>query len=191
MRTASLERITDETQIKISLNLDGSGKSAVKTPIGIFNHFLSLFCFFSKIDLEVHASGDIDVDEHHLMEDTGIVLGKVLKAALGEKKGIARFGWSAVPMDEALVLVSLDISGRAYLNYELPVLEWVGKVKGESFKEFFLGFVRGGELTLHIKGLSGANSHHIMESTFKGLGMCLRAAKTIGDDRIPSTKGVI
>ncbi|MDN5331589.1 MAG: imidazoleglycerol-phosphate dehydratase [Tepidanaerobacteraceae bacterium] len=191
MRTAALERITTETQIKVVLNLDGSGKSTVKTPIGIFNHFLSLFCFFSKIDLETHASGDLEVDEHHLMEDTGIVLGRALKDALGDKRGIARFGWSAVPMDEALVLVSLDLSGRPHLNYDLPVPEWVGKVKGESFKEFFLGFVRGGELTLHIKGLSGENGHHIMESAFKGLGMCLKTAKALYDDRIPSTKGVI
>ncbi|KXG75683.1 Imidazoleglycerol-phosphate dehydratase [Fervidicola ferrireducens] len=191
MRTAALERKTSETQIKVALNLDGSGKSTVKTPIGIFNHFLSLFCFFSKIDLEVYASGDLEVDEHHLMEDTGIVLGQAIKGALGEKRGIARFGWSAVPMDEALVLVSLDLSGRSHLNYDLSVPEWVGKVKGESFKEFFLGFVRGGELTLHIKGLSGENGHHIMESAFKGLGMCLKSAKALVDDRIPSTKGVI
>ncbi len=204
MRKAKIERVTGETNINIDLNLDGSGISKIDSGSGFFNHMLELFTYQSKIDLSVLCKGDVDVDYHHSVEDIGISLGEAFKKALGEKKGIVRYGECLLPMDEALVSVALDFSGRSYLGYgvelratklsddgkELPAK--IGSFDAELIEEFLLAFTRTAGLTLHIKKLAGKNSHHIVEAVFKGLGRAVRQAISIDKDfavEIPSTKG--
>lgn len=195
MRTACINRKTRETDISLSLNLDGSGKSNIATGCGFFDHMLTLFSKHSRFDLELSCKGDTDVDYHHTVEDIGICLGKAFSEALGDKRGIIRYGNMLLPMDEALILSAADISGRGCLVYELDTpTEKVGDFDCELCEEFWLAFVRCGELTLHIKKLSGKNSHHIIEGCFKSVARSLKEAVSADlsfPNEIPSTKGVL
>lgn len=195
MRQAQISRKTAETDICLKLNLDGQGESTVDTGCGFLNHMLTLFARHGDFDLEVKCVGDTDVDYHHTAEDIGIVLGSAFKEALGDMKGITRYGDIILPMDEALILAAVDISGRGYLGYALDVpTEKVGDFDTELIKEFFLGFVRNANITLHIKKLDGENSHHIIEGAFKAFGRIMNKASAIDEknrDKIPSTKGVL
>lgn len=195
MRTSAIERNTAETKIKLSLNLDGTGESTVNSGCGFLDHMLTLFAKHGRFDLAVDCSGDTQVDYHHTVEDIGIVLGTAFKEALGNKKGIERYGDIALPMDEALILTAVDLSGRAYLGFDLTIpTEKVGDFDTELVKEFWLGFVRTAECTLHIKQLAGGNSHHIIEGTFKSAARSISKAVKINpaySDEIPSTKGVL
>ena len=194
MRTAQLQRKTNETDINISINLDGEGKTDIKSGIGFFDHMLTLFASHGRLDLEVNCNGDIDVDGHHSVEDIGISLGMALKQALGDKKGINRYGTFYLPMDEALAFVSLDISGRPYLVYDGgDMAPMIGDYDTELTEEFLRAFAFNAGITLHVKILYGTNSHHKVEAIFKALGHALRIA-TEHDQRmndIPSTKGII
>lgn len=193
MRTAKIERKTRETQILAELNLDGTGRYAIKTPIPFFDHMLTLMCKHGLLDLKLKARGDVEIDDHHTVEDTGIVLGKALKQALGDMKGICRYGQAFVPMDEALAHVSLDISGRQYLVYNVAFSK---KSKLREFdpdliEDFFQAFAGGAGITLHVNLLYGRNTHHSIEAVFKALGRALKDAVSL-DPRIkgvPSTKG--
>lgn len=195
MRTSAIERNTAETKIKLSLNLDGTGKSTVDTGCGFLDHMLTLFAKHGRFDLEVICDGDTNVDYHHTVEDIGIVLGTAFCEALGEKKGIERYGDIVLPMDEALILTAVDLSGRAYLGFALDIpTEKVGDFDTELVKEFWLGFIRTAQCTLHIKQLAGGNSHHIIEGAFKSAARSLSKAVKINSDykdEIPSTKGVL
>jgi len=195
MRTARLERETGETNIKIGLGLDGVGKFEIKTGCGFFEHMLVLFARHGRFDLICYAEGDIHIDYHHLVEDTGIVLGRAFASALGDMRGISRYGSCLLPMDEALVMISLDISGRAHLSYDVSIpAAKVGDFDTELVEEFLLAFTRSLGLTLHIKQMAGTNSHHIIEAIFKGLARALVQAVSLDSrfpDDIPSTKGTI
>lgn len=195
MRTSEIKRDTAETKIALTLDLDGTGKSEIATGCGFLDHMLTLFAKHGRFDLTVDCDGDIDVDDHHTVEDIGICLGKAFSEALGDKKGIVRYGNFILPMDEALILCAVDISGRDYLAYELEIpTEKVGTFDTELVEEFMLAFTRNAGLTLHIVQLSGTNSHHIIEGTFKCLARTLRQAVNIDEkfkDEIPSTKGVL
>lgn len=195
MRTSAIERNTAETKIKLTLNLDGKGESQVNTGCGFLDHMLTLFAKHGRFDLAVKCDGDINVDYHHTVEDIGIVLGSAFSEALGNKKGIERYGDIILPMDEALILTAVDLSGRAYLGYDLDIpTEKVGDFDTELVKEFWLGFIRTAECTLHIKQLAGGNSHHIIEGAFKAAARAIAKAVKINDDykdEIPSTKGVL
>lgn len=195
MRTAEIIRKTAETDIKLSLNIDGSGSSTIDTGCGFLDHMLTLFARHGRFDLAVSCIGDTNVDDHHTVEDIGICLGMALREALGDKKGINRYGSQILPMDEALILAAADISGRSYLGYDLQIpTEKVGSFDTELVKEFWLGFVRKAECTLHIKQLAGENSHHIIEGAFKAAARSLREAAAIDarfSEEIPSTKGVL
>ena len=193
-RTASVERLTGETAIKAVLNIDGAGRAQVQTGLGFFDHMLILFGKHGLFDLTVEANGDLEVDGHHTVEDTGIVLGQALAKALGDKAGIKRYGTAFVPMDEALAMVSLDISGRPYLVFDavLPA-ERVGQFDSELTEEFLRALSVHAGLTLHVRLLAGKNTHHIIEAIFKALGRALDEA-TRQDDRIQgvmSTKGIL
>lgn len=195
MRTSEIKRKTNETDIKLSLNLDGSGKGEIDTGCGFLDHMLNLFARHGRFDLTVSCKGDTNVDYHHTVEDIGIALGDAFKSALGDMRGIVRYGSFILPMDEALVMTAVDISGRSHLSYalEIPVAK-VGDFDTELTEEFFLGFVRHAAVTLHIKQLSGTNSHHIIEGAFKSAARSLAAAVKIDNDyknEIPSTKGVL
>lgn len=195
MRTAQINRKTNETDIALSLNLDGSGKSDIVTGVGFLDHMLTLFARHGRFDLNVVCKGDTNVDDHHSVEDIGIALGDAVKTALGEKRGIARYGNILLPMDEALILCALDCSGRMYLKFtaEIPTQK-IGTFDTELVEEFFLGFARTSGVTLHIKQLDGENSHHIVEAMFKAFGRALNQAVAIDPnyaDEIPSTKGVL
>ena len=195
MRIAELNRNTAETQISVFLNLDGTGKSEIATGCGFLDHMLTLFARHGRFDLNVTCQGDTQVDYHHTTEDIGIALGTVFSQALGEKRGICRYGDTILPMDEALILTAADISGRSFLGFELPVpTEKVGDFDTELVEEFWLGFVRKAECTLHFKELSGSNTHHIIEGAFKSAARSLKKAVLIDPvyaDEIPSTKGVL
>ena len=195
MRTAQIKRKTAETDIALSLNLDGSGKSDIHTGCGFLDHMLTLFARHGRFDLNLLCRGDVDVDFHHTTEDVGIVLGAAFAEALGEKRGIERYGDTVLPMDEALVLTAVDLSGRAYLGYALDVpTEKVGSFDTELVQEFWMGFVRSAACTLHIRQLSGSNSHHIIEAAFKSAARSLKKAVSINAacaGEIPSTKGVL
>ena len=195
MRAATIKRDTAETKIELSLALDGTGKSEINTGVGFLDHMLTLFARHGRFDLTVRCQGDTWVDDHHSVEDIGICLGLALSEALGDMKGITRYGNFALPMDEALILVALDLSGRSYLGYGLEIpTEKVGGFDTELIEEFLLAFVRTGKLTLHVKQLAGKNSHHIIEGCFKGLGRALRQAVAIDSafaNEIPSTKGIL
>lgn len=195
MRTAKIERKTAETDISLSVNLDGTGKSAVSTGCGFLDHMLVLLAKHGRFDLEVTCKGDTYVDDHHSVEDIGIALGQAVDAALGDKRGINRYGSQILPMDEALILSAVDLSGRGYLGYALEIpTEKVGTFDTELVEEFWLGFIRNANCTLHIRKLAGTNSHHIIEGVFKSVGRSLRQAFAIDPafaDDIPSTKGVL
>lgn len=195
MRTSELERKTAETQICISLNLDGTGSSEVDTGCGFLNHMLTSFAKHGRFDLKVSCKGDTDVDDHHTVEDIGICLGQTFREALGDLRGVTRYGNMVLPMDEALILSAVDLSGRGYLGYDLQIpTEKVGTFDTELVQEFWLAFTRTGAITLHLRQLAGTNSHHIIEGAFKSAARSLRQAVSIdnaGKDEIPSTKGVL
>ena len=194
-RTASVQRKTAETDITLSLNLDGTGKSEIQTGVGFLDHMLTLLAKHGRFDLEVFCHGDTQVDDHHSVEDIGIVLGQAFAHALGDKRGITRYGSFLLPMDEALVLTAVDLSGRDTLRYGLDIpTQKVGTFDTELVEEFFLAFVRNAGVTLHLRQLDGTNSHHIIEAAFKGFGRALAQAvapdpKSAGE--VPSTKGVL
>ncbi len=191
MRKAESVRNTKETQIDIALNLDGTGKSRIQTPIGFFNHMLELFAFHSGMDLVVEANGDTDVDDHHLIEDTGILLGTLIRQALGDKKGINRYGNCRLPMDESLAQVDLDFSGRPYLVFEAEFhRESINGFSTEMVEEFLRALAFNAGLTLHVH-VYGKNDHHQIEAVFKGLGRAIRQGVEVTSDRLPSTKGVL
>ena len=193
MRTFEISRRTAETDISLSLNLDGTGKSSIDTGCGFLNHMLTLFAAHGKFDLTVKCCGDTDVDDHHSVEDIGIVLGQAFQAALGDKRGITRYGSCLLPMDEALIQTAVDISGRSCLCYGLEIpTQKIGTFDTELVEEFFLAFTRNCPLSLHIRQLAGRNSHHIVEGTFKSVARSLKAAVALdGTNDIPSTKGVL
>lgn len=195
MRQAEITRKTAETDITLVLNLDGKGNSKIDTGCGFLNHMLTLFAKHGNFDLEISCKGDTDVDFHHTVEDVGIVLGKAVKQALGDKIGIFRYGSFLLPMDEALIETATDISGRSYLAFGLEIpTEKVGDFDTELVWEFFAAFVRSSETTLHIRQLAGNNSHHIIEGAFKSFARALKQAVKIdpeNSDLLPSTKGVI
>ncbi len=195
MRNSTITRKTAETNIELSINLDGSGISAINTGCGFFDHMLTLFASHGMFDLSVSCIGDTYVDFHHSAEDIGICLGQAFREALGNKKGIARYGDKILPMDEALILSAADISGRGMLCFELNVpSDKIGTFDTELVEEFFVAFARESGITLHIKQISGKNSHHIIEGTFKSVARCLSCAVACDEkraDQIPSTKGVL
>ena len=193
MRTSEITRKTAETDISLCLNLDGTGKSNIDTGCGFLNHMLTLFAAHGKFDLTVKCLGDTDVDDHHSVEDIGICLGQAFQAALGNKRGITRYGSFLLPMDEALILSAVDISGRSCLSYGLEIpAEKIGTFDTELVEEFFLGFTRNCPMSLHLRRLAGKNSHHIVEGAFKSVARSLKAAVSLdGSSEIPSTKGVL
>ena len=195
MRVSELNRQTAETDIRLRLNLDGTGESQVDTGIGFLDHMLTLFARHGRFDLTVQAKGDTWVDDHHTVEDVGITLGDAFARALGEKRGVTRYGSTILPMDEALILTAVDLSGRGLLCYDLAIpTEKVGAFDTQLVGEFFAAFARRADLTLHIKQLAGGNSHHIIEGAFKSLARSLRAAVAIDPaaaGEVPSTKGVL
>ncbi len=195
MRCSDIVRTTKETDIKLSLNLDGKGVSSVDTGCGFLDHMLTLFAKHGRFDLNVTCKGDTEVDYHHTAEDIGICLGMAFAKALGDCRGIVRYGDITLPMDEALILAATDISGRAYLGYGLTLVRRkVGDFDTELAEEFWLGFVRNAKITLHIKQLAGKNTHHILEGSFKAVARALRAAVATdrdAEDEIPSSKGVL
>jgi imidazoleglycerol-phosphate dehydratase len=195
MRTAEVIRKTNETDIRLTLTVEGSGKSDIRTGCGFLDHMLTLFAKHGRFDLTLYCEGDTYVDYHHTVEDCGIALGEAFSKALGEKRGIARYGSCTLPMDEALILTAADFSGRAYLGYALSIpAQKVGDFDTELTEEFFMGFTRSAACTLHVRQLAGTNSHHIIEGAFKSFGRTLRQAAAIEEafrDEIPSTKGVL
>ena len=195
MRKSSITRNTSETQITLSLMLDGKGESTINTGVGFLDHMLTLFAKHSRFDLEVVCKGDTNVDFHHSAEDIGIVLGKALREALGNMKGITRYADITLPMDEALILCAVDISGRDYLNYNVTYpASKIGDFDTELIEEFLLGFVRNAGITLHVSRLFGTDCHHIAEGIFKALARVMKDAVKIDNnykDEIPSTKGVL
>lgn len=191
-RVSEIKRETKETNVLLSINLDGTGKSSINTPIGFLNHMLTLFSFHSGIDIDLKADGDIEVCDHHLVEDIGISLGKALDKALGDKKGIKRYGTTFLPMDETLCQVVLDLSGRSFLHFDGEFKrEQIGNFSTEMTKEFFRAVTMNSNSTLHIRVLYGENDHHKIEGIFKAFGRCLKEAISYGENRelVLSTKG--
>lgn len=195
MRTSKIERKTNETDIKLSINLDGSGTSVIDTGIGFLDHMLTLFAKHGRFDIELTCKGDTQVDFHHSTEDIGIALGKAFREALGTMRGINRYADMLLPMDEALILAAVDISGRSYLVFDVEFTsQKIGDYDTELFKEFFEAFASNAGITLHIKKIHGGNSHHIAEGCFKAVARVLNQATAIDPkykDEIPSTKGVL
>ena len=195
MRTVEIIRSTKETDIRLKLNLDGKGESEINSGCGFLDHMLTLFARHGRFDLALTCQGDTQVDYHHTTEDIGICLGVAFKQALGNKKGIVRYGDTVLPMDEALILSAVDISGRSYLNLDLKLrAKRVGNFDTELVEEFFVAFTSNAGLNLHVKQLEGRNTHHIIEGTFKSVARSLKRAVAIDPefaDEIPSTKGVL
>ena len=195
MRTGTISRTTAETDIRLKLDLDGTGASRIETGVGFLDHMLTLFASHGRFDLGVACRGDIQVDDHHTVEDIGIALGDAFAQALGQKKGINRYGHMILPMDEALVLTAVDFSGRACLAYDLKIpTEKVGTFDTELVEEFWQGFVRSAKCNLHFQQLAGTNSHHIIEAAFKSAARSMRMAVRVDPafaNEIPSTKGVL
>ena len=195
MRIGEINRTTAETSIQLKLTLDGSGRSEISTGVGFLDHMLTLFASHGRFDLVLKCEGDTYVDDHHSAEDIGIALGEAFATALGDKKGIVRYGYMILPMDEALILTAVDFSGRDCLGYDLQIpTQKVGNFDTELVEEFWLGFVRNAKCNLHIRQLAGTNSHHIIEGAFKSAARSMRAAVSIDPafaDEIPSTKGVL
>ncbi len=194
MREASIRRKTAETDISLTLKLDGSGRAEISSGSGFLDHMLTLFARHGGFDLTLSCQGDTQVDDHHSVEDIGICLGQALQEALGDKRGIVRYGHIILPMDEALLLAAVDLSGRAHLSYEVTLpTQRVGDFDTELGEEFFLAFCRHANLTLHLQKMAGRNSHHILEGCFKAVSRALKAAVALeaGSTQIPSTKGVL
>jgi imidazoleglycerol-phosphate dehydratase len=192
MRESEINRNTNETNISVRLELDGDGRYDINTDVGFMKHMLELFTRHGRFDLDLECDGDTYVDDHHSVEDMGIALGQAFKEAIGEKRGIQRYADIILPMDEALVLVAIDISGRGMLCYDLKLKARVGSFDTELVQEFFEGFVREAGITLHIKQLDGKNTHHIIEAAFKGFGRAMaQAVEEKYGYEIPSTKGVL
>lgn len=191
-RVSQIKRKTNETNIALEILLDGDGTSNIQSNIGFFNHMINLLAFHSNININLNADGDIDVCDHHLVEDVGIALGKCINEALGDRRGIKRYGTFFLPMDETLVMVSLDISGRSYLHFEGDFKrENIGSFSTEMVKEFFRAVAFNAGITLHIRVLYGENDHHKIEGIFKAFGRALREAITIEGNSIPSSKGIL
>ena len=193
MRTAAIDRVTAETNISLKLTLEGSGKADIQSGIGFLDHMLTLFAAHGGFDLSLRCQGDTWVDDHHSAEDFGIALGAAFTEALGDKRGITRYGSFLLPMDEALILTALDLSGRSCLRYGLQIpSQKIGAFDTELVEEFFQAFVRACPMSLHLRQLDGTNSHHIAEGAFKSFARSMKAAVALdGTDRIPSTKGVL
>lgn len=195
MRTATINRKTNETDIALTLNIDGKGESKIDSGCGFLDHMLTLFAKHGRFDLTLTCNGDTEVDDHHTVEDIGISLGLAFKEALADKKGIIRYGYMVLPMDEALILTAIDFSGRAYLGYDMDIpAQKVGTFDTELVEEFWYGFVRNAECTLHIKEIDGVNSHHIIEGAFKSAAHSIKDAVKIdpeNKDEVLSTKGVL
>lgn len=195
MRYAEIKRKTNETDIALTLNLDGTGKSEIDSGCGFLDHMLTLFARHGSFDLNVTCKGDTEVDYHHTVEDIGIALGQALNEALGDKRGITRYGFFVLPMDEVLMLCAIDISGRTHLGYQVEFSSpTIGDFDTELVKEFMLGFTRACPMALHFKEMAGENAHHIAEGMFKALGRALAIAVSIDEkhkNEIPSTKGVL
>lgn len=192
MRKATLRRTTGETDISISLTIDGTGRFEGTSGIGFFDHMLHLLARHSGMDISLTCMGDLDVDNHHTIEDIGITLGEVFEKALGDKKGIHRYGCFFCPMDETLSRIVLDLSGRSYLVFDVDIpVERIGSFETEMTREFFLAFANNAKMNLHMATLYGVNGHHIVESLFKGIGHALKEAVTIEGDTVLSTKGVL
>ena len=194
MREAAVERKTAETSVALELRIEGEGARKVSTGIAFFDHMLDLMAYHAGFDLEVVARGDLEVDQHHTVEDVGLCLGKAIAQALGDKRGIRRYGWSILPMDEALCMTALDLSGRPHLSYEveLPV-KLISDFDPTCVREFLQAMANEGGITLHVRGLGGENPHHILEAAFKGLGRALGEACSMepGRGETPSTKGTL
>ena len=191
-RMSEHHRTTKETTVDVVLDVDGGGSASASTGIPFFDHMLEQLGKHGGFDLRVEANGDLDVDLHHTVEDVGIVLGASLKEALRDKAGVRRFASSLVPLDEALVQVAIDLSGRPFLVYEVdPVSEWIGTFDPQLAEEFWKGFVDGARVTLHMRSLSGRNGHHVIEASFKGVARALRDAVKIEGTSVPSTKGTL
>lgn len=195
MRYAEIERKTAETDIALSLRLDGRGESEIQTGCGFLDHMLTLFSSHGRFDLKIQCKGDTGVDDHHSVEDIGICLGLAFSKALGDKKGVARYGSMILPMDEALILSAVDLSGRSHLTFDLPIrAKKIGSFDVELIEEFLISFVRNCPMSLHVRMLAGRNAHHIAEGAFKSIARSLKAAVSIDPafaDQIPSTKGVL
>lgn len=192
MRKATLRRTTGETDISITLTIDGTGRFEGSSGIGFFDHMLHLLARHSGMDISLTCQGDLDVDNHHTIEDIGITLGEVFEKALGDKKGIHRYGCFFCPMDETLSRIVLDLSGRSYLVFDVDIpVERIGSFETEMTREFFLAFANNAKMNLHMATLYGVNGHHIVESIFKGIGHALKEAVTIEGDTVLSTKGVL
>jgi imidazoleglycerol-phosphate dehydratase len=191
-RHAEVKRETKETTVSVSLTIEGSGTTSVSTGIPFFDHMLDQLGRHAGFDLGIEAKGDLEVDLHHTVEDVGIVLGNALREALGDKRGVRRFANALVPLDEALVEVALDLSGRPFLVYAVdPISEWIGTFDPQLAEEFWKGFVDGARVTLHLRSVSGKNGHHVIEASFKGAARALRDAVKIESDELPSTKGTL
>jgi len=192
IRKAELRRETKETTIDLVLVVDGRGTTTISTGIPFFDHMLEQLGKHAGFNVGIDARGDLEVDLHHTVEDVGIVLGQALREALGDKRGVRRFANALVPLDEALVQVALDLSGRPFLVYDVePVAEWIGTFDPQLAEEFWKGFVDGARVTLHIRSISGRNGHHVIEASFKAVARALRDAVRIEGDDVPSTKGTL
>jgi imidazoleglycerol-phosphate dehydratase len=191
-RRAERRRATKETTVEVELVLDGAGRASATTGIPFFDHMLEQLGKHARFDLRVVAEGDLEVDLHHTVEDVGILLGECLREALGEKTGVRRFASALVPLDEAVVQVALDLSGRPYLVYEVdPVVEWIGTFDVQLCEEFWRALTVASAITLHVKSLSGRNGHHVIEASFKGVAVALRDAVRVDGAGVPSTKGTL
>ena len=189
-RQATRKRDTKETRIELALNIDGTGNASASTGIPFFDHMLEQLGKHGGFDLSIKAEGDLEIDLHHTVEDVGIVLGEAFKEALGDKAGVRRFASSLVPLDEALVQVALDLSGRPFLVYEVdPVSEWIGTFDPQLCEEFWRAFAFGAGITLHLRSVAGRNGHHVIEASFKGVARALRDAVKVEGEGVPSTKG--
>jgi len=193
VRRATIERKTKETDIVVDLTIDGRGSSEITTGIGFLDHMLDLLARHGGFDLVVKARGDLDVDQHHTVEDIGLALGQALREALGDKRGVRRFGHAVVPMDEALAMIAVDLSGRPFLHYDLDLTGVrIGEFDADLAGHFFQSVVNQGQITMHVRLLSGSDPHHIVEAVFKGVARALAGAcRRTGDDAIPSTKGTL
>jgi len=195
MRISEINRVTNETNVSVSLDIDGTGQSDISTGVGFLDHMLTLLSRHARFDLTIRCAGDTDVDDHHSVEDIGIALGAALGEAVGDKRGITRYGSIVLPMDEALVLCAADISGRAHLSYDMGALpEKIGSFDTELSRDFWEAFSQNAKITIHLRRFAGQNAHHIVEAAFKAAGRALRQALSIDldlADEIPSTKGVL
>ncbi len=192
MREAEIQRDTKETSVHVRLNLDGNGNASIDTGVGFFNHMMELTAFHGSLDLDLHTDGDLDVDDHHTIEDCGLALGTAFRNASGDRKGIQRYGSVTLPMDEALVNVSMDISGRPYLVFNASFdRDSIGMLSTEMIEEFFRAFAMNAGVSLHINLLYGKNDHHKAEAIFKAFGRCMKQAAEITGTALPSTKGYL